>query len=594
MRVTKAWPALVGLVAQAAWAAVPTNVVYQGTLLDNGAPVEGTFHMRVEAFPAESGGTATGTLEADVPVSQGAFSIEVGSLFAGPAGDLYLAVSVKGPKDSDYDVLPRVHVSSVPYALHAATADSVDWANVTNAPAPQQGPQGPQGAEGPQGVQGPVGPQGPAGPIGPQGTVGSQGPQGPAGDQGPQGVEGQQGPQGVQGPPVSFAGAWAMPSVYNVGDAVSFSGSSYISLASANTGNPPDLSPSEWALLAGKGDTGAAGPVGPPASFLGAYSAGTTYAKGDAVSLNGSSYVSLADGNTGNAPDSSAQWAVLAQKGDPGATGPMGPMGMMGMMGPPGMPGATGATGPQGATGAIGPQGPAGPTGPAGPQGPTGATGPQGPIGLTGPQGPAGPTGATGATGAQGPIGLTGPQGPTGATGATGATGPQGPQGPQGSFGSLKDKNGQLIGALMGIWQSGFTVLTSTGYVLDINYDGTFYPAQIYYSNSNCTGTAWYNSGGSAYQYPAYYTPSQILKKTAVYSRGLGQLMIVDPATVDANGGATDTCQLVAAIDNPTCQVQSGTTAGWTGPAACGWKLITATRATLGLPTTITPPLSYP
>ena len=85
----------------------------------------------------------------------------------------------------------------------------------------------------------------------------------------------------------------------------------------------------------------------------------TAYNAGDAVSFNGSSYISLASGNTGNEPDISASvWSVMAAQG---AAGPAGVMGA---------PGATGPTGPTGTTGAVGP---------------TGATGPQGSPGLNGP-----------------------------------------------------------------------------------------------------------------------------------------------------------------------------------------------------------------
>jgi len=183
----------------------------------------------------------------------------------------------------------------------------------------------------------------------------------------------------------------------------------------------------------------------------GAYASGTNYSVGDAVSFNGSGYVSLVAGNHGNVPDQSPQqWMEFAAAGATGAPGV-------------GMTGATGATGPQGATGATGVTGATGATGPQGPpvatytgsyqasrnyglndavnylgstyislvvanhgnapdqsaqswavlaaQGPAGAAGAQG---ATGPQGIAGPAGATGASGA------TGATGPTGATGAAG------------------------------------------------------------------------------------------------------------------------------------------------------------------------------
>lgn len=81
----------------------------------------------------------------------------------------------------------------------------------------------------------------------------------------------------------------------------------------------------------------------------------------------------------------------------------------------------------------------------------TGPAGPQGPVGPQGPPGPAGPRGLTGATGA---TGAPGAAGVTGATGATGATGPAGPQGPPGAAGgglSVYDKNGQLVGPIVGV-----------------------------------------------------------------------------------------------------------------------------------------------
>jgi len=110
------------------------------------------------------------------------------------------------------------------------------------------------------------------------------------------------------------------------------------------------------------------------------WSPSTTYRVNDAVSLGGSSYLSLIDDNLGNDPESTpGAWAVLALEGAPGATG------------------ATGPTGPTGATGASGDPGPAGP---AGEPGPSGDPGPAGPAGEPGPTGPTGPTGATGPAGA--------------------------------------------------------------------------------------------------------------------------------------------------------------------------------------------------
>jgi len=151
---------------------------------------------------------------------------------------------------------------------------------------------------------------------------------------------------------LSWQGAWSSDLIYMPGDVVGFDGSSYVSLTSDNTGNPPDTSPTSWGLVAQKGDTGMTGAAG-------------------------------ATGATGPA----------------GSQGPAGPQGSAGVPGPAGPAGPMGPTGP---VGAAGPTGPAGPSGPAGPTGTTGATGPMGPAGPAGPIGPTGPAGAPGANGTSG------------------------------------------------------------------------------------------------------------------------------------------------------------------------------------------------
>jgi hypothetical protein len=88
---------------------------------------------------------------------------------------------------------------------------------------------------------GSAGPQGPMGPAGPRGTVGSVGAQGTPGATGSIGATGAAGPQGQQGPPVKFRGAWGAAVTYVIGDSVWFNGSSYISLIDGNAGNSPPV-----------------------------------------------------------------------------------------------------------------------------------------------------------------------------------------------------------------------------------------------------------------------------------------------------------------------------------------------------------------
>jgi len=247
------------------------------------------------------------------------------------------------------------------------------------------------------------GPIGPAGPIGATGAAGAQGVQGPVG---PAGATGSAGATGPQGPPVSFQGAWSNATTYALGDAVSYNGSSYISVVNGNINHQPDTAPASWSLLAQQGAIGATGPTGPigpvgatgltgatgatgpagptgatgsqgiqgvqgptgltgatgaagsagpqgpqgpPVSFQGAWSIATTYALGDAVSYNGSSYISLVAGNVGFQPDiSNVKWALLAQAGTNGTNGAAGVAGPTGAQGPQGIQGIQGPAGTNG------------------------------------------------------------------------------------------------------------------------------------------------------------------------------------------------------------------------------------------------------
>ncbi len=240
---------------------------------------------------------------------------------------------------------------------------------------------GPAGATGATGLQGPTGYAGPTGATGPAGPTGSQGPAGATGSAGPAGPTGAAGPQGAAGVAgIAYRGAYSSGTNYGLNDGVVFGGATYISLAANNSGNTPDASPVFWGLLAAQGAqgaagqagsngtdgatgaTGAAGPQGPQGLagaagangaaglvYQGTWSSAANYALNDAVTYNGSSYLSLAVGNHGNAPDTSpASWAVLAQMGSAGAQG------ATGAAGPAGVAGAAGAAGPQGAQGASG------------------------------------------------------------------------------------------------------------------------------------------------------------------------------------------------------------------------------------------------
>jgi hypothetical protein len=100
----------------------------------------------------------------------------------------------------------------------------------------------------------------------------------------------------------------------------------------------------------------------------------TTYAPGDAVEYEGSSYVSTTS-NVATPPAISGPgtWQLMARRGDDGADGAPGADGADGVDGEDGAPGEPGVPGEPGPAGPQGEQGPAGPPGTGG-----GGAGPQG------------------------------------------------------------------------------------------------------------------------------------------------------------------------------------------------------------------------
>ena len=180
---------------------------------------------------------------------------------------------------------------------------------------------------------------------------------------------------------VTFQGAWSNGATYAQNAAVSYNGSSYISLIANNTGNEPDTSTSQWSVLAQQGAAGAAGatgstgPQGPPGPqgntgatgpqgepgatgpagmrFQGAWSVSNGYARNDVVRYSGSSYISIVADNSGYVPATSPSiWNLLAE---PGATGPAGQQGTQGPQGNQGPAGTAGTNGTNGTNGINGP-----------------------------------------------------------------------------------------------------------------------------------------------------------------------------------------------------------------------------------------------
>ena len=129
-----------------------------------------------------------------------------------------------------------------------------------------------------------------------------------------------------------WQGDWAADSIYKVGDAVHMDGSSYMCTAE-HMSTADDFPPNAtyWALIAAKGDTGQTG------------------IKGD----KGDTGTAGTDGLPGTKGDKGDQ-------GDPGTPGAKGDTGDIGATGSPGFDGAPGAIGDKGDKGDQGIQGPVG------------------------------------------------------------------------------------------------------------------------------------------------------------------------------------------------------------------------------------------
>jgi Collagen triple helix repeat (20 copies) len=93
-----------------------------------------------------------------------------------------------------------------------------------------------------------------------------------------------------------------------------------------------------------------------PAVWRGPWVASTTYAAGDIVSDQGSSWSALV-ASTGVEPIEGTFWTLVAAKGDQGPQGVAGSPGLQGQIGNPGLPGPPGAPGSPGPPGVQGPPG---------------------------------------------------------------------------------------------------------------------------------------------------------------------------------------------------------------------------------------------
>lgn len=235
----------------------PGRLYAVGSLVSNGSQDGSLFEMR---FPDRILGNAEEvTAGAGLEKSQVNGATVLGIAQAGVTTSMLANEAVTRAKLAPNAAVLRLNGASGDVDLVGGTGVTVSrgGSNVTISAPGLVGPAGPAGATGPAGAIGPIGLTGTQGPAGATGATGATGAPGPAGAPGPQGSPGAQGPAGgtgatgATGPKgLQWRDAWNSATVYAADDAVSDNGSSFISLVDANQNVQPGTNAAAWSLLA--------------------------------------------------------------------------------------------------------------------------------------------------------------------------------------------------------------------------------------------------------------------------------------------------------------------------------------------------------
>ena len=113
-----------------------TAFTYQGRLLNNSAPANGTYDMQFTLYDALSGGSQVGTplTNSTVAVTNGLFTVVLdfgGGVFTGAGRWIQVGVRTNGSVGAYTILSPRQQISSTPYAIRAADAGSVNANDIT-------------------------------------------------------------------------------------------------------------------------------------------------------------------------------------------------------------------------------------------------------------------------------------------------------------------------------------------------------------------------------------------------------------------------------------------------------------------------------
>ncbi|MDP6685897.1 MAG: hypothetical protein QGI05_02990, partial [Candidatus Omnitrophota bacterium] len=108
-------------------AAIPRYINYQGKLTDaNNDPVNADLSITVRIYSALTGGTALWTEVQTVTVSNGIFSILLGSTTALTSLDFNSSYWYSVEIESDGEMSPRQRLTAVAYAINADTLDGYE------------------------------------------------------------------------------------------------------------------------------------------------------------------------------------------------------------------------------------------------------------------------------------------------------------------------------------------------------------------------------------------------------------------------------------------------------------------------------------
>ncbi len=109
---------------------VGTRFNYQGELLDNGSPANGTYDLIIQLYDAASGGTSQDfNLVNDIEISNGLINTELDfgdTPFMGE--ERYLELSIRpGNSTAGYNILsPRTRINATPYAIQSSFTENVE------------------------------------------------------------------------------------------------------------------------------------------------------------------------------------------------------------------------------------------------------------------------------------------------------------------------------------------------------------------------------------------------------------------------------------------------------------------------------------